>query len=106
MQEKYRGDTFIFPFSFADPELKFEIGDTLKFGMKKACDCETYILYKEIVVEEQKAEVEVRFEAEETAKIEPGDYFVELELKKDNIVETCYREKIKINGDIVNGNSS
>lgn len=101
MEEKYRGDTFIFPFGFEDENLQFEVGDVLKVGVKKACDCKGHILYKEITVNEATEEIQVRFEASETKNIAPGEYEIEAELTKNNIVETCYRSKLKVIGDIV-----
>lgn len=107
MIEYKRGDTFIFPFSFKDTSLFFEVGDLIRFGAKKACDCEEYILYKEIPIEEKTPEIQIIFEPEETRKIQPGDYIVELELTKNNIVETPYEDKLIVKGDIVsNGNNT
>lgn len=101
MEEKYRGDTFIFPFGFEDENMQFEVGDILKFGAKKACDCTKHVLYKEITITEESKEIQVRFEASETINIDPGEYEIEVELTKNNIVETCYRSKLKVIGDIV-----
>lgn len=101
MIEKYRGDTFIFPFSFEDESIQFEVGDIVKFGIKEACDCEKCILHKEITVTENTKELKVVFEAEETKGVNPGEYITELELTKKGIVETCYRDNLKVIGDIV-----
>ena len=106
MIEKYRGETFIFPFSFKDTNLSFEVGDIIKYGAKVACDCDKYAFYKEIKVTETSKEIQIIIPPEETKNIIPGEYEMELELTKNNIVETCYREKIKVLGDIVNGNNT
>lgn len=101
MVEKYRGDTFIFPFSYEDEQLKFETGDIIRFGIKKACDCDDVILFKEIEVTETTEEIKIIFEPEATKKIKPGDYLIELELTRNGIVETCYRDKLKVEGDLI-----
>lgn len=106
MVEKYRGDTFVFPFSFKDTSLSFEKGDVIRYGAKKACDCNDYAFYKEITIEEESKGIQIIFTPEETKNIIPGEYEMELELTKNDIVETCYRETIKVVGDIVNGNNT
>ena len=106
MIEKYRGDTFVFPFSFEDTSLSFEVGDFIRFGAKKACDCKGYAFYKEIKIENTSTEIKIIFDKEETKNIAPGEYEMELELTKNNVVETCYRDSLKVLGDIVNENNS
>lgn len=99
--KKYRGNTFIFPFSFEDSYTKFEPGDIIKFGVKQYIGSDNYILYKEIVIEEITEEIQIRFEEEETKKLEEGKYIMELKLTKNGITETAYREELVISEVVV-----
>lgn len=102
MVKEYRGDTFIFNFSFEDATIKFKAGDIIRLGIKKSVTDTNYILYKSYTLDTEADEVQFRFETEETKDITPGEYILEVETKKDGIVETPYREIIKIVGDVVN----
>ena len=100
----YRGDTLVFPFSLQNEEKKdinFEVGDILRFGAKESIYSDEYALYKEIVVQEETSEVQFEFETEETQKLKPRNYIIELELTRGNYVSTVYQESILIKGEVI-----
>ena len=104
--EKYyfRGDTIVFPFSLQNEngeEIKFEVGDILRFGAKESIYSDEYALYKEILVSEETSEVQFEFEAEETQKLVPRNYIIELELTRSGDVNTVYQNKILVKGDVI-----
>lgn len=101
MIEKFRGDTFIFSFEFKDSNF-FDLGDTVRFGIKKTL-CQTdYEAYAEKEVDETAKSIEIQIESELTEKLVPGIYFMELELIKNGVVSTIYQDNFFVNGDVVN----
>lgn len=100
----YRGDTLVFPFSLQNEEKKdinFEVGDILRFGAKENIHVDEYALYKEIEIQEETGEVQFEFETEETQKLEPRNYIIELELTRGGDVNTVYQDKILVKGDVI-----
>lgn len=104
MDEYYRGDTFIFPFSFKNENnssIKYENEDVLKCGIKGSVYDSEYILFKELIVDKETDEVIFEFSSEETKNVEIGPCLLELKLTRDNKVNTIYQEKITIKGDVI-----
>lgn len=101
---KFRGDTFIFPFLLKDESgnaQEFQIGDIVRFGMKENIYTSEYALYREIKITEATQELQLTFTPEETQKLEKGDYIVELELERNGQVDTIYQEKIGVKGVVI-----
>ena len=105
MVKKYRGDTFIFNLSFEDEEMTFKPNDILRLGAKRTCDCCTYLLTKELVIAEDSTEAEIIFDAEETKDLAIGDYLLEVEFTRDGVVDTCFRDTLRVEGDVNRGKS-
>lgn len=102
---KYRGDTFIFPFLLHDESgnaQEFQIGDIVRFGMKENIYTSEYALYREVEITEATQELQFTFTPEETRKLEKRDYIVELELTRNGQVDTIYQEKIEVKGVVIN----
>lgn len=100
----FRGNTLVFPFSLQnedEEEVKFEVDDILRFGAKESIYSDEYALYKEIVISEETSEIQFEFETEETQKLKPRNYIIELELTRGNIVSTVYQESILIKGAVI-----
>lgn len=102
--EKYRGDTFIFNVIIEqnNEEQKFQTGDIVRFGMKRNTTETDYALYKEINVDTEADSIEFVFSSEETSKLDTRMYEVEIELTRNGIVETVYRDTLNVLGDVVN----
>lgn len=103
--EKYRGDTFIFDLFITKEEVsqKFLTGDIVRVGVKKDLYQTEYDLYREIQVDEDTDSIEINFSKDETEKLRIGEYQIEIELTRAGIVETIYRNSLKILGDVING---
>lgn len=101
MLQRYRGDTFIFPFVFKNKQTMFEVGDVARLGIKESLDSDDYVLSQEKNISEQSEEIQFRFESSETQEIDGGIYLIEVELTKGGITETSFRDKIRITGDVV-----
>lgn len=101
--EKYRGDTYIFNVTLEQDgqAQKFRAGDLVRFGMKKSTAHTDYALYKEITVDEETDAIEFVFNSEETSKLDVRTYLIEIELTRNNIVETVYRDKLNVLGDVI-----
>ena len=102
--EKYRGDTYRFNVSLEQDEQaqQFKVGDIVRFGAKANTAQTEYALYKEITVDKETDSIEFVFSSEETSKLDVRVYQIEIELTRDNIVETVYRDKLNVLGDVVN----
>ena len=102
---KYRGDTFIFDLFITKEEVsqKFLTGDIVRVGVKKDLYQTEYDLYREIQVDEDTDSIEINFSKDETEKLRIGEYQIEIELTRAGIVETIYRNSLKILGDVING---
>lgn len=102
--EKYRGDTYIFNVTLEQDgqAQKFKSGDLVRFGMKKSTAHTDYALYKETIVDKETDSIEFVFSSEETQKIDVQIYQMEIELTRNGIVETVYRDKLNVLGDVVN----
>lgn len=99
------GDTYIFSVTLEHDEQaqKFQVGDLVRFGMKKNTSHTDYALYKEITVDIETNSIEFVFSSEETQQLDAQVvYQVEIELTRNNIVETVYRDKLTVLGDVVN----
>lgn len=102
--EYYRGDTFVFPFSFEndnEEEINFEVGDIIKCGAKKSIYSKEYALYKEIIVETETPEIQIKFLPEETKKLKLGKHILEVELTRNGDVETPFQQEFKVKGDAI-----
>lgn len=100
----YRGDTLVFPFGLQNEDgedVNFEVGDILRFGAKESIYSDEYALYKEIIVSEETSEVQFEFGTEETQKLKPRNYTIELELTRGGDVNTVYQDKILVKGDVI-----
>ena len=102
--EKYRGDTYTFKVTLEqdNQEQQFQVGDIVRFGMKKNTANTDYALYKEIIVDTLADSIEFVFSSEETQKLDVQVYQVEIELTRNGNVETVYRDSLKVLGDVVN----
>lgn len=102
--EKYRGDTYIFNVTLEQDEQaqKFQVGDIVRFGAKTNTAQTEYALYKEITVDEETDSVEFVFSSEDTSKLDVRVYLIEIELTRNGNVETVYRDKLNVLGDVVN----
>lgn len=102
--EKYRGDTYMFNLTLEQDgqAQKFQIGDIVRFGAKTNTAQTGYALYKEVVVEKETDTIEFVFNSEETSKLDVRMYLIEVELTRDGMVETVYRDKLNVLGDVVN----
>lgn len=101
---KYRGDTFIFPFSLKDESgnaQEFQIGDIVRFGMKENIYIKEYALYREIQLIEATQELQFTFTPEETQKLEKSKYIVELELTRNGQVDTIFQEELNVKGVVI-----
>lgn len=101
---KYRGDTFIFPFLLKDESgnaQEFQVGDIVRFGMKENIYTSEYALYREIQITEATQELQLTFTPDETRKLEKRDYIVELELERNGQVDTIYQEELKVKGVVI-----
>ena len=80
--EKYRGDTYIFSVGIEQDgqAQNFQEGDL---------DAETDT-------------IEFVFSSVETAKLDIATYHLEIELTRNGNVETVYRDKLNVIGDVVN----
>lgn len=102
--EYYRGDTFVFPFSFEndnDEKINFEIGDIIRCGAKTSIYSDEYALYKEISIETETPEIQIKFLPEETKTLKLRKYILELELTRNGDTETIFQEEFKVKGDVV-----
>ena len=102
--EKYRGDTYIFNVTIEqDGQVqKFKAGDIVRFGAKRTLSQEKYDLYKEITIDVETDSIEFVFSSEETQKLNVQNHHVEIELTRNGIVETVYRDNLNVLGDVVN----
>lgn len=102
--EKFRGDTYIFNVTLEQNEQaqKFQAGDIVRFGAKTNTSTTEYALYKEVTVDEETDAIEFVFNSEETSKLDVRTYLIEIELTRNNIVETVYRDKLNVLGDVIN----
>ena len=101
---KYRGDTYIFPFSLQDESgsaMKFQKDDIVRFGMKENFYTKDYALYKELKIEAETEEIQIKFEPEETSKLELRQYIIELELERDGQIDTIYQDMLTVEGDVI-----
>ena len=83
--EYYRGDTIVFPFSFANDNgepIKFEVGDLIRCGAKRTFKSENYALIKELEIDAECDEIQIEFTPEETKDLQRGAYILELELTR------------------------
>lgn len=101
--EKYRGDTYIFNVTLEQDgqAQQFQAGDLARFGMKKNTAHTDYALYKEITVDKETDSIEFVFTKEETQKLNLQNHQIEIELTRNGIVETVYRDKLIVLGDVV-----
>ena len=101
--EKYRGDTYIFNVTLEQDgqAQKFRAGDLVRFGAKMSLNQEEYDLYKEITVDKETDSIEFVFTKEETQKLNLQNHQIEIELTRNGIVETVYRDKLIVLGDVV-----
>lgn len=101
--EKFRGDTFLFHITIENngESQSFQIGDIVKFGMKRKTNCNEYALYKEVEITEEQSSVDLIFSSEETSKLKNQVYQVEIELTRNNIVETVYRDTLTVVEDVI-----
>ena len=101
--EKYRGDTYIFNVTLEQDgqAQQFQIGDLVRFGAKISLNQEEYDLYKEIIVDKETDSIEFVFTKEETQKLNLQNHQIEIELTRNGIVETVYRDKLIVLGDVV-----
>lgn len=101
--EKYRGDTFLFHITLEDDEggQYFQAGDVVKLGVKKKAECDEYDLYKEVHVEEEQRAIDMIFQSEETSKLASRTYQIEVEITRNNVVETVYRDTLLILEDVI-----
>lgn len=109
MKEYFRGDTFIFPFTFENENgesINFEVGDILRCGIKSNIYSNNYILIHLIEMGEERGEVTFEFSANETKDVKLGKCLLELELTRGGKVSTIYQEEIEIKGDVVRNESS
>lgn len=109
MEEYYRGDTFIFPFELQDEDenkLQFETGNKVILGVKKNISDKEYALYQEIVIDENLDEIQIKFQPEETKKLDICKYIVELQLEHNNLTDTIYQDFIVVKGDVINDSNS
>ena len=102
--EKYRGDTYIFNVTLEQDgqAQQFQIGDLVRFGAKISLNQEEYDLYKEITVDKETDSIEFVFSSEETQKLNLQNHQIEIELTRNGIVETVYRDRLIVLGDVVN----
>ena len=102
--EYYRGDTFVFPISLQNDngeEVNFEAGDILKCGVKTSIYSDEYSLFKEITIETETPEIQIKFSPKETQKLKIRKYTLELELTRNGDVETIFQQQFKVKGDVV-----
>ena len=100
---KYRGDTYIFPFSLQDESgnaMKFQKDDIVRFGMKENFYTKDYALQQEIKLEIDAEEIQIEFMPEETRKLELRRYIIELELERDGQISTIYQDMLTVEGDV------
>jgi hypothetical protein len=102
----FRGDTFKFDFT-ANLEdgtaYEFQVGDTLKEGVKDKLSNSRYVLFKTINFEKPTETIPIVFSHEETKRWCEGDKILEIELTDtQGNVYTLVQEKIKIVGDVIN----
>lgn len=69
--------------------------------MKKDISSNNYDLYKEIEVEEVVDYVDFAFSSSETSKLEAETYHLEIELTRNTVVETVYRETLTVLEDVI-----
>lgn len=101
---KYRGNTFTFPFLLKDESGNaqgFQIGDIVRFGMKENIYTNKYALYRKLKITEATQELQFTFTPEETQKIEQRKYIVELELERNGQVDTIYQEEMNVKGVVI-----
>ena len=99
------GDTYIFNVTLEQDgqAQQFQVGDIVRFGMKKSTAHTDYALYKETTVDKEMDSIEFVFSSEETQKLDAQVvYQIEIELTRNSIVETVYRDKLTVLGDVVN----
>ena len=98
------GDTYIFNVTLEQDgqAQNFQVGDLVRFGMKKSTAHTDYALYKETTVDKETDSIEFVFSSEETQKLDVQVYQIEIELTRNGIVETVYRDKLNVLGDVVN----
>ena len=104
MNEYYRGDTIVFPFSFANDNgepVKFEAGDLIKCGAKRTIKDEKCALIRELELKTECDEIQIEFTPEETKDLQRGAYILELELTRNGRVETIYQDYIDIVEDVI-----
>lgn len=102
----YRGDTFKFDFSakFEDgSDYTFQIGDTVKAGIKLTVKNTDYVVKKEMDIEEPTAEITFVFSHEDMLNAPIKEAVLEVELTDgDGVVSTIYQQPIEIVGDVIN----
>lgn len=102
--EKYRGDTYIFSVGIEQDgqAQKFQEGDLVRLGAKRSTSDTVYGLYQEKTVDTETDTIEFVFSSAETAKLDFATYHLEIELTRNGNVETVYRDKLNVIGDVVN----
>ena len=102
--EKYRGDTYIFNVSIEQngQAQQFQTGDIVRFGAKTNTANTEYALYQEIRIDKDTDSIEFIFSSEDTSKLDVRAYQIEIELTRNGIVETVYRDSLNVLGDVVN----
>lgn len=102
--EKYRGDTYIFSVGIEQDgqAQNFEVGDLVRIGAKRSTSDTVYGLYQEKTVDTETDSIEFVFSSAETAKLDIATYHLEIELTRNGNVETVYRDKLNVIGDVVN----
>ena len=63
---------------------------------------EEYGLYQEKTIDTETDTIEFVFSSVETAKLDIATYHLEIELTRNGNVETVYRDKLNVIGDVVN----
>lgn len=102
--EKYRGDTYIFSVGIEQDgqAQNFQEGDLVRLGAKRSTSDTVYGLYQEKTVDAETDTIEFVFSSVETAKLDIATYHLEIELTRNGNVETVYRDKLNVIGDVVN----
>lgn len=106
MEEIIRGDSINLVVTLAtNGEVnEFQQGDIVKVGMKKFIDAtNTYLLFKEIEIQDVCDGVQVIFLPEETKDIPLGNAVFEVELTYNNGAskKTIFEENVFVKGDVV-----
>ena len=99
MIEIYRGDTFsrtVKPKNFT-----FETGDKIRIGAKNLLTDKQAVFEVIHTFEETATEYTFTFSAETMAKIAPKSYIFEIEITKNNNVQTVLQDELTIKGDVL-----